>query len=126
LNVSSLYWDIFRRWAHLRSECGREHEESDETVLLEECGQRISFVQAYPHRDRILQGLSLYDYMSIVKLKRKCGERGGRREIQFDSSWALYQRWVQILRKPGKCAIVCLDGYLSMEFEEEDEMCYRR
>jgi hypothetical protein len=43
----------------------------DEIVLLEETGQRISFVQVYPYRGRVLQGLSLYDYIYIVKLKRK-------------------------------------------------------
>jgi len=36
------------------------------------------------------------------------------------------RRWVQLLRKPGKHAIVCLDGYLSMSFSEEDEIYHRR
>jgi len=29
-------------------------------------------------------------------------------------------KWVQELRKPGKFAMVCLDGYLSMDFSEEE------
>lgn len=87
LNVSSLYWHVFRRWAHLRHECGREREEPvDETVLLEESREKISFVQAYPHRSTVLQKLSLYEYMSVVKLKRKGRRKGARRELQFDSS----------------------------------------
>lgn len=127
LNVSSLYWYIFRRWVHLRRESGRECEESaDETVLLEESGQRLSFVQAYPHRGELLQGLSLYEYISIVRLKRRGGDTGTRGEVRFDSAWSLSQKWVQVFRKPGKHAVVCLDGYLSMNFGEEDEGCHRR
>ncbi|XP_044717940.1 PIF1-like helicase domain-containing protein [Hirsutella rhossiliensis] len=30
-------------------------------------------------------------------------------------------RWVQVLRRPGKQAMVCLDGYLSKDFDEDDE-----
>ncbi|KAF1807901.1 hypothetical protein P152DRAFT_469269 [Eremomyces bilateralis CBS 781.70] len=50
LNVSSLYWHIFRRWRHLRCESGIDtlDESVEETVLLHEAGERISLVQAYP------------------------------------------------------------------------------
>jgi hypothetical protein len=129
LNASMLYWHIFRRWRHLRRASGMEDvdEPVDETVLLEEAGQRISFVQAYPYRGRILQQLSLYDYMCIVKLKRKRnGIADAWGEVQFDSGWPLSQTWVQALRKPGKHAVVCLDGYLSMDFNDEEEQHYRR
>src|SRR2546423_1775782 len=70
-NVSYLYWHIFRRWGHLRSAGGMENgsEPVDETVLLEQAGQKVSLVKAYPYRGRVLQGLSLYDYMSLVTLK---------------------------------------------------------
>lgn len=128
LNVSSLYWHVFRRWRHLRCASGVEclDETAEEMVLLGESGQRVSFVQAYPHRGRFLQGLSLYDYMSVVKLKRKGKVVGGRWEVEFDSAWPLSQMWVQVLREPGKDAIVCFDGYLSMNFSEDDKMCYKR
>lgn len=127
LNASSLYWHIFRRWSHLRSASGLEHvnEPMDETVLLEEAGERVSFVQAYPHRGRLLQGLSLYDYMSLVKLKRK-GKRATWGELEFDSVWPLSEMWVQALRRPGRHAVVCLDGYLCMDFGEEEELYHRR
>lgn len=48
LNVSSLYWHIFRRWRHLRCVAGMDglDEPVDETVLLEEAGERISLLQA--------------------------------------------------------------------------------
>ncbi|PVH91577.1 hypothetical protein DM02DRAFT_663849 [Periconia macrospinosa] len=128
LNVSILYWHIFRRWGHLRRAGGLEgmDESIDETVLLEETGRKISFLEAYPHRGRLLQGLSLYDYMSIVRLKRKGKGAGTWGEVQFDSAWPPSQTWVQALRRPREHAVVCLDGYLSMDFSEEDEDCHRR
>lgn len=128
LNVGSLYWHIFRRWNHLRYVSGMESmgEPVEEAVLLEEAGQRISLVEAYPHRGRLLQGLCLYDYMSIVGLKRKSKGASGWGEVEFDSAWQPSQTWVQVLRKPGEHAIVCLDGYLGMDFGEDDELYYRR
>jgi hypothetical protein len=128
LNVSTLYWHIFRRWAYLRNESGQGGEDgADEAVLIEGSGQRVSLVQAYPHRGELLRQLSVYDYMSIVTLKRRRGGGGAfRGEVRFDSAWPLSEKWVQVLRKPGKEAIVCLDGYLSMDFGEEGEVCYKR
>lgn len=129
LNVSSLYWEIFRRWGYLRYSAGEDNENPvDEVVMLEHSGQKTTFVQAYPHRGPHLVALSLYDYMSVVKLKRK---RGGSRvlgALEFESAWPLSKTWVQVLRKPGEHAVVCLDGYLSMDFgeEDEDERCHRR
>ncbi|KAF1993896.1 hypothetical protein P154DRAFT_476817, partial [Amniculicola lignicola CBS 123094] len=130
LNVSFLYWHIFRQWSHFQYSGGVETADQavDEAVLLEKSGQRISFLQAYPHRGRLLQGLCLYDYMSVVKLKRKARDSNAAAwgEVQFERSWPLSQTWVQVLRKPGKHAVVCLDGYLSTDFNEEDGPCYRR
>ncbi len=130
VNVSSLYWQVFRHWPHLRqSASGTESMDGcgDDTVLLKEAGQRLSLVQSYPHRGTTLGSLCLYDYMSTVKLKRKAKEAMGWGEIQLDSAWPPSQTWVQSLRKPGKHAVVCLDGYLSMDFaEEEEQSCHRR
>jgi len=128
LNVSALYWEIFRRWCHLRCASGVETQDEgvDETVLLEKAGQRISFVQAYPHRGRFLQRLSLYDYMCVVKLKRKGKAGAVRGEVEFDAAWPLSQTWVQALREPGKHAEVCLDGYLSMNFADDDDESHHR
>lgn len=127
LNVSTLYWHIFRRWAHLRGESGGDEEEgTEETVLLEESGQRVSLVQGYPHRGEILRQLSIYDYMSIITLKRRRSDAAVRSEVRFDSAWSLSEQWVQVLRRPGKEAVVCLDGYLSMDFAEDDEVCHKR
>ncbi|KAF6528424.1 hypothetical protein HZS61_008726 [Fusarium oxysporum f. sp. conglutinans] len=128
LNVSSLYWHIFRLWRHLRRESGMEvvDEPLEETVFLEEGGGRISLVQAYPHRGKLLEGLSLYDYMSIVRLKRKGKGAGTWGEVQFDRSWHRSQTWVQALRRPGEHAVVCFDGYLSTDWSDETEGYYQR
>jgi hypothetical protein len=129
LNVSSLYWRVSRRWPHLRESVnGAESMDGHggDTVLLEETGQRISLVQAYPHRGAVLRDICLYDYVSIVKLRRKGKYSDGWGEVSFDSAWPLAQTWTQTLLKPGKHAIVCLDGYLSMDFAEEEEQSYHR
>ncbi|KAL6359150.1 hypothetical protein LRP88_07367 [Fusarium phalaenopsidis] len=128
-NASSLYRHIFRRWRHLRRQSGMEmvEEQVEEMVLVEEAGQRTSFLQAYPHRGGLLlRGLSLYDYMSVVKLKRKSKGVGAWGEMQFDGPWPLSQTWVQALRRPGEHAVVCFDGCLSTDFSEEGEVYHMR
>ncbi|KAM4062368.1 ATP-dependent DNA helicase PIF1 [Hirsutella rhossiliensis] len=84
----------------------------DETVVVEEAGPRISFIEAYRHRGGLLQGLCLYDYASLVRLKRNGGGAEGCAawgEIPFNESWA-----------PGRTG-------RNKEFGEEDEeSCHRR
>ena len=50
---------------------------------------------AYPHRGRPLQHLSVYDYMSVVKLKRKGDREGAPGLVELDISWPVSQKWVQ-------------------------------
>ena len=102
----------------------KSHEEGQ--LMLKETGWKISFAEAYPHPGQILQGLAFYDYMSILKLKRKGKEVGGLGEIEFQSAWVFSAKWVQELRKPGKFAMVCLGGYLTMDVSEDEEQYYRR
>jgi len=64
--------------------------------------------------------------MLIVKLKRKRGGSGARGDLEFEEAWPMSQMWVQVLRKPGGHAVVCLDGYLSIDFGEEDERYHKR
>jgi hypothetical protein len=52
--------------------------------MLEYCGERTTFVQAYPHRGPTLAAVSLYDYISIVKLQRKRGESCARGTLEFE------------------------------------------
>ncbi|KJZ69031.1 hypothetical protein HIM_11574 [Hirsutella minnesotensis 3608] len=131
LNVSVLYWYVFRRWRHLRRESGTADVESlmDESIVVEEAGQRISSAEAYHHRGDVLRGLCLYDYVSLVRLQRvgKDGGSGAWGEVPFEIGWAPGKRWVQVLRRPGKHAVVCFDGYLSKAFDQDDEgSCHHR
>jgi hypothetical protein len=127
MNVSSVYWEVYRQWEYLRrSACQGDVNLVDEAVMLESLGQRITFVQAYPHRGPKLAALPLYDYMSVVKLKRRrdsCSRQSG---IAFEPTWPLSGTWVQVLRKRAENALVCMDGYLSTDFMEDEERCYRR
>jgi hypothetical protein len=127
LNASTVYWELFRRWHHLRNASGGDAQGLlEETVVLQQSGQRVGLLQAYPHRGDVLRQLSLYDYMSVVRLKRKGSGMGGHGDVELDAAWAPSQLWVQVLRKRGKHAVVCVDGYLSMDFSEEDDQCYKR
>jgi hypothetical protein len=56
--------------------------------------------------------------MSLVKLKRKGKAAARQGDVEFDSTWPLSQTWVQVLRGPGKHAMVCLDGYLKLKATE--------
>ncbi|KAM4064173.1 ATP-dependent DNA helicase PIF1 [Hirsutella rhossiliensis] len=80
LNVSVLYWHVFRQWPHLRRESGAATADGsvDESILVEEAGQRICRVEAYRHRGDVLRGLCLYDYISLVRLKRNDGDEARR------------------------------------------------
>lgn len=132
LNVSVLYWQVFRQWPHLRAESGAATAEGpvDESILVEEAGQRICRVEAYCHQGDTLRRLCLYDYVSLVMLKRIDGNKRqvAWGEVPFESGWAPGRCWVQLLRRPGKQAIVCLDGYLSKDFDDDDDedSCHRR
>ena len=44
-------------------------------------------------------------------------------EFENNEAWAFLN--VSSLRRPGGHAIVCLDSYLSMNFDEEDEVCHK-
>jgi hypothetical protein len=127
LNVSAAYWHVFRRWPYLRSVSGIELDQSaDETILLEARGPKISFLQAYPHRGEELREVSLYEYMSVTKLQRKRRRNRVWGQVEFDERWPFSKNWVQVLRRPGKRAVVCFDGYLSVDFAEEEDAWYRR
>ncbi|KAH7140468.1 hypothetical protein B0J13DRAFT_557816 [Dactylonectria estremocensis] len=69
--------------------------------------------------------------MSLVTLKRRANAGASAAawgEIPFLDAALFADKWIQGLRRPGKHAVVCLDGYLSMDFSEDDDAgsCHRR
>ncbi|KAM4055412.1 PIF1-like helicase [Hirsutella rhossiliensis] len=100
----------------------------DGSIVVEEAGLRSSHVKAYQHRGELLLGLYLYDYVSLVRLKRDSndGSCAGWGEAPVEDGRPPGRRWVQVLRRPGKQATVCLDGYLSRDFAHDDEDSCRR
>ncbi|KID93243.1 hypothetical protein MAJ_10797, partial [Metarhizium majus ARSEF 297] len=60
------------RWRHLRQESGIAvgDDPVDDLIVVEEAGERISYVEAYEHRGGVLGSLCLYDYTSLIKLRR--------------------------------------------------------
>ncbi|XP_044718819.1 PIF1-like helicase domain-containing protein [Hirsutella rhossiliensis] len=113
LNVSVLYWHVSRRWRHLRQESGTAVADVsvDESVAVEEAGERISFAEAYHHRGHVLRGLCLYDYVSLVRLQRvgKDGCSGAWGEV------------------PSRAAGWPAKTGCSKDFEQDDEeQCHRR
>jgi hypothetical protein len=75
--------------------------------------------------------------MSLVMLKRRGNGRNSAAaatttvawgEIPFQDGAPFSDQWVQRLRRPGKHAVVCLDGFLSMDFSQDDGdgPCHRR
>lgn len=123
LNVSLLYWQIAQRWRHLQDSCGSEaaDESADEAVIVEEAGRRLSYVDAYSFRGNHLRRLCLYDYMSLVIVRRRPPKKAVWGEIPFENGSPYANDWVQVLRRPGQHAVVCLDGFLSMDFKETTE-----
>ncbi|KAF6804443.1 hypothetical protein CPLU01_16056, partial [Colletotrichum plurivorum] len=129
LNVSALYWVVSKQWPYLQRLLGNDviNNGEGDGVLLEAQGQKITLLQAYPHRGQELQNVALYDYMSMVTLRRrKDRSTVGHRQVELDASWPLSEAWVQVVRTPDRLATVCIDGYLTTNMAEEDERTYRR
>ncbi|KAM4061756.1 PIF1-like helicase [Hirsutella rhossiliensis] len=70
LNLTALYWTIFRLWAHLRHQAGEltDAEQPPETIPLRQGGRTLLCLEAYAYRGHVLQDLCLYDYMSMIHL----------------------------------------------------------
>ncbi|XP_044715984.1 ATP-dependent DNA helicase PIF1 [Hirsutella rhossiliensis] len=103
LNVSVLYWHVSRLWRHLRQQSGTAAVEdvsvADESVVVEQAGERISFAEAI-----IIADMS-YEACAYTTMFRSSGSN------------ALGPG----AKAAGKYAVVCLDGYLSKGFEQDDE-----
>jgi hypothetical protein len=128
INLSALYWSIFRRWRHLRS-LSREHADVDdppETIGLRDSGRTLLYLDAYARRGPILRSLCLYDYMSMVSLERCRGREEDEAHISLDGLLPESDGWLQKLRGPPEYTIPIFQGYISDDHNDEHPVYFKR
>ncbi|KAM4064312.1 PIF1-like helicase [Hirsutella rhossiliensis] len=110
LNLTALYWAIFRLWAHLRHQAGEltDAEQPAETIPLRQGGRTLLCLEAYAYRGHVLQDLCLYDYMSMIHLDSDCDD------------------WMQKLRRPDQYATPIFQGYISDDHEDDHPVYIKR
>ncbi|KAM4061813.1 PIF1-like helicase [Hirsutella rhossiliensis] len=110
LNMTALYWAIFRLWAHLRHQAGEltDAEQPAETIRLRQGGRTLLYLDAYAYRGHVLRDLCLYDYMSMIHLDSDCDD------------------WIQKLRRPDQYATPIFQGYISDDHEDDHPVYIKR
>ncbi|RSL75840.1 hypothetical protein CEP52_017823, partial [Fusarium oligoseptatum] len=128
LNLTALYWAIFRRWRHLRRQAGEETEgeEPPETVQLREGGRTLLYLDAYAYRGHVLRGMCLYDYMSMVSLVRNRGRDEDENHISLEGPSPECYGWFQKLRRPHEYAVPIFQGFISDDHRDEHPVYFRR
>ena len=128
LNLSALYWSVFRQWPHLRHQAGiqTDIEEPTETVNLREGGRTLLYLDAYAYRGRLLRGLCLYEYMSMVSLIRRQDRAEDERHIALDGPAPECDRWIQKLRRPQEYAVPIFQGFISDDHMDEHPVYFKR
>ncbi|KAM4061599.1 PIF1-like helicase [Hirsutella rhossiliensis] len=110
LNLTALYWTIFRLWAHLRHQAGEltDAEQPPETIPLRQGGRTLLCLDAYAYRGHVLRDLCLYDYMSMIHLDSDC------------------DGWMQKLRRPDQYAVPIFQGYISDDHDDDHPVYIKR
>ncbi|KAJ3552042.1 hypothetical protein NPX13_g11212 [Xylaria arbuscula] len=128
LNLTALYWAIFRRWMHLRHQAGvqADLEEPPETVQLREGGRTLLYLDAYACRGQVLRSRCLYDYMSIIDLVRRSHRDEDETHISLDGSSPECHGWLQKLRRPREYAVPIFQGYISNDHNDEHPVYFKR
>ncbi|KAJ6436571.1 hypothetical protein O9K51_10813 [Purpureocillium lavendulum] len=128
LNLTALYWAIFRHWPHLRHQASEltDGQEPSETIPVREGGRTLLNLDAYAYRGRVLRDLCLYDYMSMIHLVCWKDRAEDESHIALDESAAEYEGWIQRLRRPGEYAVPIFQGFISDDYEDEHPVYIKR
>jgi hypothetical protein len=128
LNLTALYWSIFRRWPHLRCLAGKltDAEEPPETIPLRQGGRTLLYLDAYAFRGPVLRDLCLYDYMSMINLVRRRREGEDKSHICLEGLPPEYHDWTQKLREPPQYAVPIFQGFISDDHHDEHPVYIKR
>ncbi|XP_044714623.1 VrtJ [Hirsutella rhossiliensis] len=128
LNLTALYWAIFRLWAHLRHQAGEltDAEQPPETIRLRQGGRTLLYLDAYAYRGHVLRDLCLYDYMSMIHLMRRKSRSEDDSHIFLDGQDSDCDGWMQKLRRPDQYAVPIFQGYISDDHEDDHPVYIKR
>lgn len=128
LNLTALYWTIFRRWAHLRHLADEltDAEEPPQTIPLRESGRSLPYLDAYAYRGSVLRDICLYDYMSMVHLVRRRGRAENETHIALHGPTPESDNWLQRLRRPDEYAVPIFQGHISDDYEDDHPVYIKR
>jgi hypothetical protein len=127
INLTALYWTIFRRWIHLHRQASTQTdaEEPSETVQFRESGWTLLYLDAYTYRGRVLRDVCLYDYMSMITLERRRGQDEDETHIALERPAECYG-WIQKLRQPQEYTVPIFQGFISDDHMDEHPVYFKR
>ncbi|RSL78064.1 hypothetical protein CEP52_017666, partial [Fusarium oligoseptatum] len=127
INLTALYWTIFRRWPHLRRQAcmQTDAEEPSETVQFRQNGRTLLYLDAYAYRGPVLRHVCLYDYMSMITLERRRGRDEDEIRIALEGPPECHE-WIQKLRLPPEYAVPVFQGFISDDHMDEHPVYFKR
>ncbi|KAM5344579.1 hypothetical protein ACJ41O_013114 [Fusarium nematophilum] len=127
INLTALYWTIFRRWPHLhRQACMQtDAEEPSETVQFRQNGRTLLYLDAYAYRGPVLRDVCLYDYMSMITLERRRGRDEDEIRIALEGPPECHE-WIQKLRLAPEYAVPVFQGFISDDHMDEHPVYFKR
>lgn len=79
-------------------------------------------MEAYGHRGSLLGEVCLYCYMTLLVVRRRSAKKGLWGDIPFEADFAYAKERAQVLPRSGMHAVVCLDGFLHLYFNERQKL----
>ncbi|KJZ70496.1 hypothetical protein HIM_10125 [Hirsutella minnesotensis 3608] len=127
INLTALYWTIFRRWTHLRRQASTQTdaEEPSETVHFRESGRTLLYLDAYAYRGPVLRDVCFYDYMSMITLERRRGQDEDEARIALEGPPEC-DGWIQKLCQPPEYAVPIFQGFISDDNIDEHPVYFKR